>query len=96
MQIATMKLGNHEGRSITVQEPSRIQLANGKTLFSAMPRLVQLDLRPASSAPEGTRLKMVLTIDVGADKRMPLPVAQATVLPLPIPAFVVETRLEMN
>ena len=94
--IHTRKLGGpHAGRTVLITEPHIAQLPNGTPVVRAMPVLVELRMRPAHSAPEGTRIKASLTMDT-PDGPMPLPVAQATVLPIAIPALTVESRLEMN
>lgn len=84
---------NKDGRSILLTED-----ADGRTV----PQLVTLNVREATSAPEGTRLKLSL-LAVEGDQIAPLPFSTPTIavkdgMPGPVtePAYTPEFRLEMN
>lgn len=64
-------------------EPKEIVEGRSILLHEGLPVLVNLHTRPASSAPEGTRLKAAFTVNYtdpesGEEHLLPLPVAQAT------------------
>lgn len=90
--------GRNSGRSIVMDQldAETAHVSGGKKYTGALPAPVVLYLRPASSAPAGSRFKATLHL-IGAPGT-PLPLAQATIFPMtpPVPALTAEFRLEMN
>jgi hypothetical protein len=80
--------GPHAGRTMLVEEPHLLRPG----VVQALPRMVKLVTRDASSAPTGTRLKAQFRIEVDGED-VALPIANATV---GLPGAVVEFRLEMS
>lgn len=84
--------GVHAGRTMLVQEPRVEVRADGTTVIVVEPVQVALELRPAESAPTGTRVKASFEAPLNGVP-LKLPLAGATV---GLPGLSVEFRLESN